>query len=334
MNRFIRLVLIYSVSIALISYGTIYIVTKLNPGKMLGNSTMYALWKYKKKLIDSSYSGGKNVIIGDSRSMIGFNPVIIGHNTINLAISATTPFEGYSMLKQFYSNNQIDTLIISYGTYHYMETDKLEKWNLFYLVPSNEDINHLEAVERHFGKTIDNQKPEFSLYLKRKATYHHNPIILRETFVENLKQDDYEPEVVKMTAETMGFNNRMTLDSCDQFDTEAEMARKKKGFNPNLAIMSYVDSIYNLSVKNGATILFLIPPLNHASFKYLKNKPFWKQYQSFKLDLQRKYPKMILDNKYESLPNTYFYDPSHLNKTGALFMSNYLKHKMDVQLKD
>ncbi|MEJ7560639.1 MAG: hypothetical protein WKF66_20175 [Pedobacter sp.] len=334
MNKFLRRILIYLVIVAFIGYATIYIVTKLNLGKMLGESTMYAMWKYKKKLINSSYSGTTNVIIGDSRAMIGFNPIIIGHNTLNLAISGTTPFEGYSVLKQFYLNNHIDTLIISFGIYHYLESERLERWTLPYALPSKDDINYLEAVERQFGRTIDNQKPKYSLYLKRKAIYFQNPIILRETFVENLKQNDYDPSALKMMAETKGFNNPMKLDSCDQLNAEAGIEGIKKRFDPNPVIMSYVDSIYNLSVKNGASILFLIPPINHASLKHLEKKIFWKQYQRFKRDLQRKYPRMIFDTKYESLPNTYFYDASHLNKTGAMFMSNYLKHKLDVHLKD
>jgi hypothetical protein len=333
MNRFIRRVLIYSLSIALIGYATIYILTKLKPGKMLGDSTEYALWNYKKELIDSSYQKGKNVIIGDSRSMTGFNPQIIGHNTINLALSGTTPFEGYSVLKRFYSKNKIDTLIISYGIFHFLKSDILEKWTLPYTLPTREEVHQLEKLEKHFGVTIDNQKPRYSLYLRRNATYNHNPLVLRETFVENIKQNDYNKLVINEMKETSGYTNLANLDSCDKLNIESEIEAKEKKFNPNPVIASYLDSIYNIGIRNKTVVLFLIPPVNLASYRHLKNKPFWGQYLSFKQQLQLRYPRMSLDNKHEYLPNTYFNDSGHLNRRGVIFMSTYIKHKLDARLK-
>jgi hypothetical protein len=299
---------------------------------MLGDSTEYALWKYKKELIDSSYQKSKNVIIGDSRSMTGFNPNLIGHNFINLALSGTTPFEGYSTLKYFYSKNKIDTLIVSYGIFHFLESDILEKWTIPYNLPTPEDLNQLENLEKHYGVSIDNQKPGNGLYLKRKATYNHNPLILRETFIENLKQNNYNESVINELKETAGYTNQVNLDSCDKLNIESEIEKKVKKFNPNPVIVSFLDSIYNISTKNKTVVVFLIPPINFASYKYLQEKLFWHQYQTFKRQLRLKYPKMLVDNQYEYLANTYFNDSGHLNQRGVVFMSTYIKDKLEGNL--
>jgi len=112
MYKFLKKLLLYTFIIFLLGYGMIYFSMLLKPGKMLGNSTEYALWKYKKEMINRPYQRSKNVIIGDSRSMTGFNPIIIGHNFINLSLGGTTAFEGYSTLKQFLAHHQIVLLTV------------------------------------------------------------------------------------------------------------------------------------------------------------------------------------------------------------------------------
>lgn len=307
----------------------IYFSMLLKPGKMLGNSTEYALWKYKKEMINRPYQRSKNVIIGDSRSMTGFNPIIIGHNFINLSLGGTTAFEGYSTLKQFLAHHQIDTLIVSYGIFHYIESDVLEKWTLPYNLPSIADVNMLQRVEEQYGITIDNQKPDDWLYLKRKATYYHFPVILRSTFIENLKQNDYHQFVINQLMQTSGFSNVSATDSCNQTDTEVEIEQKSKELIVNPVIASYIDSIYTLSVKKDIKVIFLIPPINQASYAVLQPTLFFKQYLSFREGLKLKYPKMTVVNKYIYLPNIYFHDSSHLNQRGVKFFSGYIKRQLD-----
>jgi hypothetical protein len=310
-------------------YGMIYLSIVVKPGKMLGNSTEYALWKFKKQMIHMPYHSKKNVIIGDSRSMTGFNPILIGHNFINLSLSGTTAFEGYSTLKQFLQHHQIDTLIVSYGIFHYIESDVLEKWTLPYTFPSIADINSLETVERKYGITIDNQKPGDWIYLKRKGTYFHFPILLRSTFIENLKQNDYNSAVIHQLAQTSGFSNISTADSSNATDTEVEIEHKSKRLIINPVISSYIDSIYTLSVKNDINVIFLIPPLNQASYTVLQHTLFFKQYLNFRKNLNSRYPEMTVENKYVYLPNIYFHDSGHLNQRGVKFFSGYIRELME-----
>lgn len=329
MYKFLIRLSLYTFIIFLLGYAIIYFSIVLKPGKMLGDSTEHALWSYKKEMILQPYPNSKNVIIGDSRSLTGFNPVLIGHNFINLSLSGTTAFEGYSTLKQFLNYHQIDTLIVSYGIFHYVESDVLEKWTLPYNLPSIADINALERVERQYGITIDNQQPDYWLYLKRKATYHHIPILLRATFIENLKQNEYHQAVIDQLKKTSGFSNVSTTDSCNDMDTEVEIAMKYKKMIVNPIISSYIDSIYTLSVKKGIKIIFLIPPLNQASYAALQHTLFFRQYLNFREGLKRKYPAMTVDNKYVYLPNNYFHDPGHLNHRGFIFFSSYIRKTLE-----
>ena len=296
---------------------------------MLGNSTEYALWSYKKEMMRTTYPGHKNLIIGDSRSMTGFNPVLIGHNFINLSLGGTTAFEGYSMLKQFLQHHQADTIIVSYGIFHFIESDVLEKWTLPYNLPSLADLNALERVERQYRITIDNQEPADWLYLQRKATYYHFPILLRSTFIENLRQNDYHQVVINQLIQTSGFSNVSTTDSCNETDTEVEIEKKFNKLIINPVITSYVDSIYKLSAKKGIKVIFLIPPLNQASYKVLQHTLFFKQYLIFRDHLKLKYPEMTVDNNYVYLPNSCFHDSGHLNQRGAKFFSGYIKKMME-----
>jgi len=328
MHKFLIKLLLYTFIIAVLGYGIIYISLIIRPEKMLGSSNEYALWMYKKKMINTPDHTKKNVIIGDSRSMMGLNPLIIGHNFINLSLTGTTAFEGYSTLKQFLAHHQIDTLIVSYGLLHYIESDILDKWTFPFTLPSIEDVNTLEKLERQYGITIDNQKPGYWLYLKRKAAYYHIPIVFRSTFIENFKQAGFSKAVMYQLKGTAGFSNVSTEDSCNLTDTEVEIEQKSKMLIINPVIACYIDSICKLSAKEGTKVIFLIPPINKASYVVLQNTLFFRQYQSFKENLKIRYPEMIIDNKHLYLPNRYFHDSSHLNQRGAIFFSNYIKGEM------
>jgi hypothetical protein len=328
MSRFLKRVLLYALLIVLLGCSLIYISVTIAPGKMLGNSTEYALWDYKKKIINSRFPHSRNVIIGDSRSMTGFNPVLIGHNFINLSLSGTTAFEGYVTLKQYLRHHQADTVIVSYGIFHYIESDVLEKWTLPYTLPAIADLDALENAERQHHITINNQEPEYWLYLKRKATYYHFPILLRPTFIENLRQNDYNATVMRQMEQTYGFSNVSTVDSCNATDTEVEIQQKSKRFVVNPVITGYIDSIYALSVKRRIKVIFLIPPINKASYTALKGTLFFKQYVVFREELKRRYPVMTIDNKYVYLPNNYFHDGGHLNQRGVKFFSKYIRDEL------
>jgi|GEM_PF-6285665 len=328
MRKFLLKFLLYTFIIAILGYGIIYVSLVIQPEKMLGSSNEYALWKYKKKMINMPFYHKKNVIIGDSRSMTGINPLITGHNLINLSLTGTTAFEGYSTLKQFLVHHQIDTLIVSYGIFHYIESDVLDKWTLPFTLPSIEDVNMLEKLERQYGITINNEKPGYWLYLKRKATYFHVPLLFRSTFIENIKQGSFSTTVMYQLQGMAGFSNVSTEDSCNVTDTEVEMEQKYKKLIINPVIASYIDSIYTLSAKKGIKVIFLIPPINKASYTVLQHTLFFRQYLSFKENLKTSYPEMIIDNKYMYLPNHYFHDSSHLNQRGVIFFSNYIREEM------
>ncbi len=333
MIKFILKILQYIFIVCLLGYGIIYVSVLFYPGKMLGNATEYELWKYKKQLINTTYSQSKNIIIGDSRVMTGLNPVVIKHNIINLSLSGTTPFEGCATLKQFLQHNKIDTLIIGYGIFHYIESDVLEKWTLLYQFNTIQEVNSLENVERIKHITLDNQSPGLQLYLGRKATYYHSPINLRQTFIENLKQSDYKLFIIKQLKETIGFSNLTTADSAAGTNTEVEIALKAKKFIPNPVILSYLDSISLIVKNNNIKTFLLIPPINYASYKMLTSTLFWKQFSNFLHDLQIKYPFVKIEWKNAYLPNTYFADNSHLNRKGADFLSEYVRDSIMENVK-
>jgi hypothetical protein len=325
MYKFLKRSSQYILAIFLLGYAVIYFSIAARPGKMLGNATEYELWRYKKELINTRYDHTINLMIGDSRIMTGLNPVLIGHNFINLSLSGTTAFEGYSTLKRILAHNKIDTLVIGYGIFHYLESDVLDKWTLLYQFPTVSEIDYLKNVERKYNITLDNQQPNYALYLNRKATYFHVPTAFRQTFIENLKQNDYKAFIIARMRQDIGFSNVSTADSASGTNTEVELARKEKQFRPNPVVLSYLDSIYNISVGNRTKMVLIIPPINATSYRALSSTRFWSQYLNFLEQLRLKYPKMLIDNKNPYLPNTYFADNNHLNHRGYIFFSNYLK---------
>ena len=117
---------------------------------------------------------------------------------------------------------------------------------------------------------------------------------------------------------------------CNATDTEVEIAQKSKRFIVNPVITSYIDSIYKRSEQEGIKIVFLIPPLNQASYKVLQHSRFFKEYITFRESLRLRYPKMTVDNNHVFLPNRYFHDSGHLNQRGVRLFSSYIRRQMEA----
>jgi hypothetical protein len=328
MSKFLKRVSLYVLAICLLGYGIIYAAILLKPGKMLGNATEYELWQYKKQLANTPFHESKNIMIGDSRTLTGLDPQIVQHNFLNLGIGGTTAFEGYITLKQFLSKNKADTLIIGYGIFHFIESDVLNKWTLLYKLPTLKDINYLEEVEKQSNITLDNQQPSFNLYAERKATFFRLPTAYRPTFIENLKQNDYNAFIIDGLRKNLGFSNVSTADSASGQNTEVDIEKERHRFIPNKVIISYIDSIYNLAIAHNIKPILTIPPINATSYRLLSGTLFWKQYLAFIEGLKRRYPKMTIDNEIVFLPNNHFADNNHLNRRGFALYSNYVRDSL------
>ncbi len=298
------------------------------PNRALGNTTEYELWRFQKKAISNYPKKKKNVIIGDSKGMAALNPNVLGHNFVNFSIGGATTFEGFVTIKEFLRISEIDTLMICFSPIHYMKDDALSARTIAFGFVSIEDIHNLEKVEREHGITIENTRPGNYLYAGRWFTYYHFPLAFESTFIENIFSNSFNNRPLQSLKDNSGHCLFGLADSSNGLCSEAEILSKTKTFDRNPIIICYLDSIYNLALKNKIKLILVNPPINYSSYEKLKTLNYEGQFDHFMESLKLKYPAMEIHNDYFSLPNSFFGDPDHLNLNGSNFFSNYVRNKL------
>lgn len=331
MTGLIKGIIIYFVYIFLLANIAIFLTIKFYPEKALGNATEYEMWQFQKKAIDNYDNQTKNVIIGDSRSMACLNPKILGHNFVNLSLGGTSSFEGFCTLKKFLEKSKIDTLIVCYGAYHFSGGEVFNERTLPFQFTSMDNVRNLERVEEKYGVTVEGRRPGTLRNVYRTLLYYHAPSVFRSSFIENITQNNFNSHIINSMKENSGHCLFGRADSSAEASEEIALIGltiKEKILKINPVIISYLDSMYVLSMKHNIKLIFVNPPINYSSYEKLKSIHFEDQYDDLLDDLKRRFPRMQVYNNYFSLPDSYFGDANHLNLKGSDFFSVYVRSKL------
>ncbi|MFI5161139.1 MAG: hypothetical protein ACHQHN_07670 [Sphingobacteriales bacterium] len=329
MKKFLREILLYLTCLYVAGTFIIYILLKTAPERFLGYYSDFVMWDFQKKVIASPEKIGRNIIIGDSRAMADINPAIMGHSFTNLAIAGASTYEGYLTLKKILQSKKIDTLIVSYGAYHYTVSDNFHDMSLPYNFPTITQLSDLESVENKFGITIDNTPPSTLRILNRRFIYYHIPINnFRATFVRNLFQRKIDPYTASMSANS-GHVLFGKKDSSNELSQEIVQTASTKSFSKNPVLILYLDSTIKLAKKNHICVLMVPPPLNYATYKALEKTQYLTEYNSFLSSFKNQGPAVSLIYLCPYLPASFFGDRSHLNARGSNYFSNLLKKELE-----
>jgi hypothetical protein len=333
MNRFIKKAMGYLLTILLFGWSVIFLSLQIFPA-LIGGNNEHFMWTFQKKVMKKKFIGRKNLIIGDSRALAFFDPKFLKHHFINLSIGGASPFEGFISLRNFLKQNQVDTIIISYALSHYMGSELLNMRTLAFHLPTADELDKLERLESKYGITIDNEKPDLMTLIRRIRFENQDPLVYRETFINNLlglfKRDARERLNQEMT-ESDGHASFGVSDSSAEFGEESYMDQNSN-FPINPLCLSYLDSIYQLSEINHIRMILAFTPVNFKTYEYIKDSKFYAFYENFLDSLKTRYDDVALFDQYKFLPNQFFGDPNHANPKGSRFYSLYIKKELESGL--
>lgn len=332
MNYFLKRTTLFLLSGILLTFMIISIAIKYFPEKFLGNQGEYLMWKYQQKKITTIKQRHFNLIIGDSRGMSDINPKLLSSNYMNLSIGGATFFEGLHTLKRvILGQNKIDTLILCYGQNHFEKSDVFNERTIPFNFINGYELNELNRIEKEVNYCISEKrigKPSFLKLIKRHLLHIRNPFVYRSTFMDNLKNNNTSSGILSMI-ESLKKNNGHTLFGCADSASMQSIEADQEEFLPNPVLECYLKSIFLRANEKGMKIFIITPPISKITFENCNNN-YFKDFDIYLKVLSNKY-KCIIVNYTTVYNNKYFGDPSHLNKSGCVKFSKYIKQKFSSQ---
>jgi len=266
-----------------------------------------------------------NIIIGDSKSMIGLNPLVLQHNFFNFSLPAATPIEGYLLFKNILKKNKVDTVILSFSIDHLM-ADYILKQAIYNHLFDKNDLRGLEQLEKNTNCYLDKNNQYLNLN-ERELIHEHNVLPFRSYILASFNDDleSFSSPFNNLDL-NFGFHPLNTEDSSDEVSKEYPLYTDKKPIVLNQVIISYLDSISSICVKHNIKPIFIIFPTNYASKKHMLKSFYPQKFSAFKKWFSERYPEFVIYNKHEFLPNDFYFDPNHFNIRGANFFTSDFKN--------
>jgi len=336
MISIIKKSIIYFVIVAFVAFTIIFVYSKISPLGFFSTVDENKIMEFKVNRSNQDLRPYSNLILGDSRSMVGLNPLLLKHNFINFSLSGGTPIEAYLMLKNILKRNKIDTVMISFGVFHFIRDD-IANIAIYNHLMNDEDLKNIEFLEKKYNISVKGEKLNKLIYDERKLIASHNILAFRSYFLSsigaNLYNNNPQISTVKSNLGFQLFNNK---DSSVDVTKDFEFYLSKQPTKLNLILFSYLDSIHSICLEKHIKPIYIIFPFNQASQKILYNTYYPNRLSKFKIDLHKRFPLFQIYDKYEFLPNTYFGDPQHLNKKGSDFFTtdfknNFLENDLNVK---
>lgn len=240
-------------------------------------------------------NGNSFIILGDSHPMRGLNPEKF-ENAVNISQFAEPYIVTYWKLQNILDHNFIDTILLGFAPHNiaafndYKFLDETWAYEMFkrsYSLKGFNDFNIGEINNRVYYKVLLN---EMCLYPRMNHIHYLGKY-------SNSKKSN-----------VLNWKGPITRHFFyDGIDIEESSISH--------TAIDYLDSIRTLCADNNISLILVNAPVHKS---YLKNIPPYNmdEYQKLKtsLDLQKT---IILDHSENNYPDSFFFNPDHLNAYGA-----------------
>lgn len=306
---------LYLLSLSIILLG-IYSYIVLN-GKMLYANREYPIWLHIKNQVETKYNF---ICIGDSRTKAGFVPKKFDENdikSINLSVSASTPIEGYYVLKNYLSNNHhLKYLLLSYSPFHLTEDEAYWRYTVKLDYLKSEEYQSISDTANSINdhQTLgDDHYLDYKLYTGKYLIDFSNGILKRRWQKNYQLLDDLEKTkghfFYGKSAKKLGLNQ--------------EAQKEKFIYSP--LIQYYLEELIKLAMSKKIKVYWYTMPFSKTSFTALD--PTYKlAYDDYIHDLSKKYDLTVLNELYY-LDDANFGDMSHVY-SGAEKVTQDIKDKI------
>ena len=261
-----------------------------------------------------------NLIIGDSRSLAGIDPIQISQNYLSISLPGSTFVEGYAMLNRVLQESQVDTVILCYGQSHFERSDYFESLikscRIIYNFKTLLELNKLEE-KTNSNYTLKNGT--LKLYDKIRRFLIYFCIIERETsfgkvVYNTIHQNKIKSKLLKQKGHILLGQNDSTAIANEE--------SKEIDFLTHPIIETYFYKIDQLCKQKKIVVFFISPPVSKIS--YNSNLNYYIGYKS-KIQEFKNNSNVIFLNSVDVYDNKCFGDNSHLNKYGCDKFTNDIK---------
>jgi hypothetical protein len=266
----------------------------------------YAMWQHQKHIAEGKDAAERAVVmVGDSRSMAGFEAASLDAAAINLSVGGATPIEGYALIRSYLRNNPTpDAVVVSYAPYHLTTEDSF--WGRTVKFSFLEPDGYAEVYR------IAKEAEPWSSFtaagkLLRYATYFLPYRFFGDLSVGFLftRGGAYESTYRGME-ESRGQHFFGTDAGASGLNREAAL----DGFRASPTLDIYLRRMFEEIGQSGAKAFWYTVPFNQSSCEALDSR-FEGEYAAYLAEVSAEYDVSII-NDLECYADEYFGDPDHI----------------------
>lgn len=296
-----KYVLVILTTVAVTYLFSLYWV-QTNP--MVYESREYPMWKHVKEQINTKKSPPlKVIVIGDSRVKAGYEPSLVGIDTLNLAVGGSTTIEGYYTLLTYIENNSVpENVVLSYSPLYLMRNKNYWERTVKYDYLRREQYNNIIRDSRQYGEPGIGDIDLSWKYSYLTSMYISSVVVglMEKRWLVNLQT--YEE-----VKENKGHAYFGIKRGSASLNDEVKLAND---FHRSELIHFYFIKLINLAKSHGISLYWYTMPFNNASCKKISPKlvsNFNKYIDSIKIETG-----INIIKKIHCLDNKYFGDGSHV----------------------
>lgn len=284
----------------------------------------YAMWQHQKHVAAGKDAAKRAlVVVGDSRSMAGFEAVSLGVEAINLSLGGATPIEGYALLHSYLRNNPTpDAVVVSYSPYHLATEDSF--WGRTVKFSFLEPEGYAEVY--HVAKEAE----PWSAFTATSKLIRYATYFLPYRFFGDLsagflftRAGAYE-STYRAMEESRGQHYFGTSGGASGLNREAAL----DGFRASPTLDVYLRRMFDEIRQSGAKAFWYTVPFNQSSCDAL-DPSFEGEYAGYLAGLSSEYDVEII-NDLECYADEYFGDPDHIYSGSPLVTKQIYNHVASI----
>lgn len=279
----------------------------------------YVWWQQQKEYTLANHGKQEIILLGDSRMKLGWNPAEFYPDTVNLALSGSSPIEMYYSLMRYVEHNQNPkAVIIGFAPIHYANMEGYTGRSLYFHWLENDELRETVAIllqEEHKDYTS-----EVRQYQWRMPNVYMRSIV--DVIRGKKKHYDYDDiySVLEKNAGYIPYSGSKA--GQDVIPDETKNIR----FIPLNVQTYYMNAILSICKERGVKVFIEQLPMGEYGHKLLTEYGYMTEYEKY-MDGFKDGDRVMVNSKISVYPAEYFGDNSHLNAEGAKKFTQEMKDK-------
>ena len=267
--------------------------------------------------------GISTIVLGDSVAKAGYIPDILGDNVYNMGCGGISAVEGYYILSNYIETQQCpETVFLSFAPFHLMTSNNFWGRSMYFHSLGYEEYMEIMDETDRFNDTSDFASDNPAVDFIKYSLY--SPDLYSNAFAKGLLSfSRYKTNKTWYVRIEEDRGHSFYADSdCHGLNRETEY----DGFESSDFILYYYEKIIQLCEQHGIRVIIETMPMNESSYNVIDDgSSIIEEYISFLKQIKKKYPDCIVNPEWSYMEDEDYSDGMHLNMSGAMKWSNYIK---------